>query len=179
MSMKRPDGAQNDLLIRAYQDDDADAVQRLFIKVNRLLAPPDMMDAFEGYIERSLTEEIGRVGAYFAERDGGFWVAISGGALAGMFGLEPSENGMELRRMYVDPSIRRRGVARRMLTRAEQEARSAGAVQLDLSTSELQEAALGLYQKAGYELVRKEVATTSSNKVLGGGLTRFHFVKKL
>lgn len=54
-----------------------------------------------------------------------------------------------------------------------------GATQLDLSTSELQPAALALYRNAGNELVREEVAETASNKTLGGGLKRFHFVKML
>ena len=66
-----------------------------------------------------------------------------------------------------------------MLARAEEEAALMGAAQLDLSTSELQPAALGFYRNAGYELVREEVAEAASNKTLGGGLRRFHFVKRL
>jgi hypothetical protein len=36
---------------------------------------------------------------------------------------------------------------------------------------------LALYQNAGYELVREEIATDASNKTLGGGIRRYHFTK--
>ena len=92
----------NRILIRPFQADDAIPVRQLFIEVNRGLAPPDMREAFEGYIQRSIDEEVGRIADYCAEKAGGFWVAVRGDALIGMFGLEPSEMGMELRRMYTD-----------------------------------------------------------------------------
>jgi GNAT superfamily N-acetyltransferase len=140
-----------------------------------------MQEAFETYIARSLAEEIDRVADYYLECNGGFWVAVNGGRLIGMFGLEPSADGaMELRRMYVDPDVRRRGVARRMLDFAEQECRRRSRPRLNLSTSELQREALAaLYQNSGYELVREEVAVAASNKTLGGGIRRYYFTKAL
>jgi GNAT superfamily N-acetyltransferase len=166
--------------IRAFTPGDAGAVRELFVRVNRLLAPAEMREAFEIYIVRSLTEEIDRLADYYSERNGGFWVAVDGGTLIGMFGLERSADGaMELRRMYVDPDVRRRGVARRMLDFAEQECRRRGRLRMNLSTSELQREALALYRNAGYELVREEVAVAASNKTLGGGIRRYHFTKAL
>jgi putative acetyltransferase len=50
---------------------------------------------------------------------------------------------------------------------------------LELSTSELQPAALALYRDAGYRLVREEIAEQASNKTLGGGIRRFYFAKCL
>ena len=41
--------------IRRYADADHAAVRDLFIRVNRELAPPALREAFESYIERSLT----------------------------------------------------------------------------------------------------------------------------
>ena len=97
-----------------------------------------------------------------------------------MFGLEAlGEHAMELRRMYVAPAARRRGTARRMLAFAEQECRRRNRLQLQLSTSELQQDALALYRNAGYENVREEIADAASNKTLGGGIRRFHFAKRL
>jgi GNAT superfamily N-acetyltransferase len=169
-----------EMKFRDFSPDDAAAVRELFIRVNRLLAPADMKDAFEIYIARSLTEEIDRVSDYYSERQGGFWVAVDGQKIVGMFGLEPSSDGaMELRRMYVDPDFRRRGIARRMLDFAEQECRRHNRPRMNLSTSELQREALALYQNAGYELVREEVAAAASNKTLGGGIRRYHFTKAL
>lgn len=79
--------------------------------------------------------------------------------------------------MYVDPDMRRRGIARLMLTAAEDECRRRGRASLDLSTSELQGDALALYRNAGYQLVREEVAEAASNKTLGGGIRRYYFTK--
>jgi putative acetyltransferase len=95
-----------EVAIRPFkEEDDASEVRELFIAVNRLLSPPRMRDAFEAYIARALTEEIDRVAAYYGERGGGFWVALGGEKLVGMFGLErAAPDAMELRRMYVDPS---------------------------------------------------------------------------
>jgi hypothetical protein len=48
-----------------------------------------------------------------------------------------------------------------------------------LSTSELQPAALELYQHAGYRLLHEAVAGQASNKTLGGGIRRYYFEKVL
>jgi GNAT superfamily N-acetyltransferase len=166
--------------VRAFRPEDAAEVRKLFIRVNRLLAPPELKEAFEKYIERSLVEEIDRIADYYLGKNGGFWVAVDGQGLAGMFGLEPSgELGMELRRMYVDPERRKQGIARKMLAFAENECRGRNRPTMDLSTSELQAAALALYRNSGYVLVREELAETASNKTLGGGIRRYHFTKTL
>lgn len=168
------------VVVRGFEAQDRVAVRDLFVLVNRLLAPPALRDAFEAYIARSLAEEMDRVAAYYAERSGGFWVALRGEALVGMFGLEAAgPEAMELRRMYVAPSARRGGIGRTMLQFAENEVRQRGGRRMDLSTSELQPAAVGLYQAAGYRLVREVVSDEASNKTIGGGVRRFHFEKVL
>jgi putative acetyltransferase len=166
--------------IRPFSPPDAAAVRELFIQVNRLLAPAHLAEAFETYITRSLVEEIDRIADYYAARDGGFWVAVEGDEIVGMFGLEAVGVGaMELRRMYVAPGARRRGIARKMLVFAEQECRRRSRPELQLSTSELQQDALALYRSGGYARVREEIADAASNKTLGGGIRRYHFVKRL
>jgi putative acetyltransferase len=168
------------MLIRPFQDADSASVRALFIRVNRLLAPPHMRDAFEAYIARSLSEEIDRIAPYYAERNGGFWVAIRDNEILGMFGLETTGPAIfELRRMYVAPSARRTGIARAMLQFAENECRRRNARKLELSTSELQPAALELYRRTGYRQVREIIAEQASNKTLGGGIRRYHFEKDL
>ena len=168
------------IVIRAFAPGDAAQVRDLFIQVNRLLSPPDMQDAFEDYIATCLKEEIDRIADYYGDKIGGFWVAVDGNKVVGMFGLEPSPPAaMELRRMYVDPDVRRQGIARKMLHVAEVECRRRNRPTLDLSTSELQSDALCLYRDAGYQLVREEIALASSHKTLGAGIKRYHFTKQL
>ena len=99
-----------DLVIRPYAPTDQDAVRALFIAVNRELAPPDMRDAFERYIARSLTGELDRIGDYYAEHGGCFMIATLGGQFAGMFGLERSDrDAMELRRQPAALALYRSG----------------------------------------------------------------------
>jgi GNAT superfamily N-acetyltransferase len=166
--------------IRRYAEGDHAAVRALFIAVNRELAPPDLREAFESYITRSLEEEIDRLAEYYAGKQGAFFVAHEDERLAGMFGLEGLRSATaELRRMYVDPAYRRHGLARLMLERAEETCREAGTPVLALSTSELQQAALAFYRAAGYALVREETAAAQTNKTIGGDIRRYYFEKDL
>ena len=166
--------------IRRAEEPDGAAIADLFVTVNRDLAPPDRRQAFEDYIALSLREEIGPFMSYYApERGNGLWVAIAEDHLAGMYGLERvSDAAVELRRMYVAPGWRRKGLARRMLSHAEAMARELGYGLMILSTSELQEAALALYRAEGFRFVREETAEAKSNKTIGGGIVRHHFEKK-
>ena len=167
-------------IIRRYADSDLDAVRNLFIRVNRELAPAHLAGPFESYIARSLTEEIERIPAYYGERQGSFWVATDSSGIIGMFGLErPDATSAELRRMYVDPAARRRGVARQMVAFAEDLARRERCAVMVLSTSELQSAAISLYRGIGYRLVREAMVAEASNKTIGGGIRRFYFAKDL
>lgn len=97
-----------------------------------------------------------------------------------MVGIERSGNNtMELRRMIVAAGERWQGGGTTLLQFAEAECRRRGAVRLVLSTSELQPAALALYEGQGFELIRMEVADAPSSKMLGAGLRRFHLGKRL
>ena len=151
--------------IRPFADDDAPQVRELFIATNRLLSPPDLRDAFEAYIERALAAEIDRIADYYREHDGGFWVSIRSNRLVGTFGLErAAPDAMELRRMYVDAVARRNGIGRRMLQYAEDECRRRNIARLELSTAEIQSAAIALYTNAGYQLLREDIAEIESTK---------------
>jgi GNAT superfamily N-acetyltransferase len=168
------------LVIRPFTERDALRVRELFVTVNRQLASPDMREAFEAYISRSLAEEIDRIADYYLEHGGGFWVALRGQRIIGMFGLERGAPGsFELRRMYVDPFARRVGVASAMLHFAEDHCRRLGVRRIELSTSELQTAAIALYKRAGYRLLRRVVASKASHKTIGGGVQRYYFEKWL
>ena len=168
------------LLIRRFVDADAAAVRALFVRVNRHLAPNHMTEAFDTYIARSLREEIDRITEYYGLREGRFFVAEQSTTIRGFYGLESTgSDAMELRRMYVDPSIRGRGIGRALLAHAEEETLGLGKARLILSTSELQIAALSLYRSSGYHQLREEIVESQSNKTLGAGLRRFHFEKSL
>jgi GNAT superfamily N-acetyltransferase len=57
----------------------------------------------------------------------------------------------EIKRVYLHPSARGRGLGRRLLEQLEWHARELGYVRLRLDTGDLQPEALGLFRSAGYE----------------------------
>lgn len=168
------------IVVRPFAPSDAQAVTDLFVAVNRQLAPQHLTEAFEVYIEDSIAAEIGRIAEYYRDKKGQFRVVTAGSELVGMFGLEPyGSDAMELRRMYVDPAWRRRGIAGKMLRVAEDDCRRLGLARLELSTSEIQGDALSFYRRSGYRPDREEIVNTASNKTIGGGIRRFYFSKML
>jgi putative acetyltransferase len=168
-------------IIRAYKDADHAQVVDLFIRTNRELAPLEMRERFEQYIQTSVNGEMSRLRDIFSEtRRNAFWVVEAGDEIIGMFGIEcRSDDSTELRRMYLDRRHRGRGIAQRMMQCAETRARELGFAKLILSTAEVQKAAIAFYHKSGYKFVRSERADSMSTKTVGGGLTRFHFEKVL
>jgi GNAT superfamily N-acetyltransferase len=62
-----------------------------------------------------------------------------------------TEDQVELKRMYVVESHRGRGVSKQVLSFLEDKARALGFHTLLLETGDHQEAAIGLYTKAGYQ----------------------------
>ena len=170
----------SDLSIQPFQADYAADVISLFTEINSALAPVGKEQAFENYIQISIEEDIGRIEEYYAKKQGGFWIALKEGNLVGMYGLEAVSNtNMELRRMYVARSHRKQGIAQKLLSHAEIQCANLGKTVLELSTSEIQKAALQLYRNAGFLLIREEIATEASNKTIGGGIRRFYFEKQV
>jgi GNAT superfamily N-acetyltransferase len=172
---------EGQVIFRAYQVADYGPVAALWTRINRELAPPDMRELFEQYITTALNGELMQLQDVFAEaKRNDFWVVQADKEIVGTFGIESrNEDSTELRRMYLDRGHRSRGIAQRMLQRAEARARELGFSKMILSTAAVQKAAIVFYGKSGYQLVRTEVASTMSTKTVGAGLTRFHFEKLL
>jgi putative acetyltransferase len=145
------------------------------------LAPLDLTERFEAYIARALAEEIERIPEYyFADSGRGFWVAEDRNEIVGYFGIEVAgPSCCELRRMYVVSDRRRRGIGKALLSEAERQCLALGAEKIVLNTSELQQAAIRLYESAGYRQVREMQAMEMTNKTVGGGIRRFVFEKML
>ncbi len=89
-------------------------------------------------------ETLAERGVFFVARD-------SGGEPLGCGALMPLERGaMELKRIYVEPTQRGRGVGDLILRHLEAEAARRGARRVMLETGPLQPAAVALYEKHGY-----------------------------
>ena len=89
--------------------------------------------------------------ADFVAPRGAFLVAEEdGGLLLGCAGWRAHGADAELKRLYVRPTARGRGLARRLLTAVEESARECGFRRLILECGDKQPEAVGLYQASGY-----------------------------
>ena len=79
-----------------------------------------------------------------------FFMARLDGAAIACGGVALFDGYAEVKRMYTRPAVRGRGVARAVLRRLEEEARSAGKTMLRLETGQHQTEAVGLYRRAGF-----------------------------
>jgi GNAT superfamily N-acetyltransferase len=87
-----------------------------------------------------------------------------------------STRAAEVKRMYVAPSARRRGLARIMLGHLESSARAAGADVMILETGTAQPEAMALYVAAGYDLIEPfgHYAWSPRNRCYGRALAPIH-----
>jgi GNAT superfamily N-acetyltransferase len=88
--------------------------------------------------------------AEFVPPTGAFFAAADGERLVGCAGWRRHGEDAELKRLYVTPTARGRGLARRILAAVEDSARTAGCARLILEMGDQQPEAIALYESAGY-----------------------------
>ena len=110
-----------------------------------------MLALYEGEADIGPTRDAGMFeppdGLFVLVRDGERPVACGGIARF-------DEYRAEVKRMYVVPDARGRGLGRRILVELEQQARSVGYTGLVLETGDKSAAALAIYTSSGFESIR-------------------------
>jgi len=102
--------------------------------------------------------------ADFAQPHGTFLVGYDDGEPVCAGGLKRlDEQAAEIKRMYVAPAARRRGVARALLEALEHAARARGYAVVRLDTGPRQPHAMALYRSAGYV----DIANFNANPLAG------------
>jgi putative acetyltransferase len=82
------------------------------------------------------------------------WVAVMDDDVVGSVALGSEGDGvLVLKRMYLRPEHRGRGLGRRLLDTALAQARASGATRIKLDTTERMEAARALYERYGFKQV--------------------------
>lgn len=166
--------------IRPFAQQDTPTLQKLWVEINRELAPKNLRDQFESYIANAVLPELDNAKTEFAEADqSGLWI-VADNQIIGSFGLQRRPGDIcELRRMYLRKERRGGGLAAEMLKYAEHRAHDFGYQRIILSTSEIQKAAINFYQKNNYQLERIEASNEMTTQTIGGGVRRFYFFKEL
>jgi GNAT superfamily N-acetyltransferase len=111
-----------------------------------------VIDLQREYLRRYGSEDETAVdGSEFAPPDGLFLVATTGDVLGAMGGWRRHDDGVvEIKRMYVPEGMRRRGLARALLSELERRAIEAGVRRVVLNTGTEQPEAIALYESCGY-----------------------------
>jgi GNAT superfamily N-acetyltransferase len=116
-----------------------------------------LVDAMVTEMDQLYGQEPGRgVGssaspADFSPPTGAFLVVYADGKPVAGGGLKRDDDGVaEIKRMYVVPAARRKGLGRRLLEALEDRARELGYARIRLDTGERQPHARAMYERAGY-----------------------------
>lgn len=110
-------------------------------------------------LDEELTRRYGAVQRHFTTANvladhSTFLVGYLGGRPVACGAFRPMGAGAaEIKRMYVEPECRGRGIGRRLLAELEQQARRAGYAVARLETGVNQPEALRLYESAGYRRI--------------------------
>ena len=122
---------------------DSDEVQGLFRELDAGLAAN-----YPGGVIHGVKPQAG------AERRLTMLVVRLDGVTVGCGGLREHDDGIgEVKRMFVKPAYRARGISRRVLFALEDLARSRGYARVRLETGTRQLEAIGLYESAGYGII--------------------------
>lgn len=138
-----------DLQIRSATNADAPAIRQLVFDVLReygLDSDPSGTDADLADIETN-----------YMAAGGTFEVVVKDGQIVGTLGMYPHGAYIcELRKMYLRPEVRGRGLGKRLLDRALAFAREHGFWRLELETANVLREALSLYRRYGFRPVTSD-----------------------
>lgn len=105
----------------------------------------------EAHTPAQIDSVIERLPAPYVPPAGGLWIAWEDGEAAGCVGLQPLSPGMcEMKRMYVRPLSRGKGIARALGLHVIDEARARGYERLRLGTLTTMQPAQKLYASLGF-----------------------------
>ena len=158
-----------DIVIRSARDEDS---EHLILLIDRVFAeyPGCILD-----VDAEMPEL--RTPASAAEADAGrWWVAEMNGRIVGSVAVVPEdEDGiLELKKLYVSPDARRKGLGAHLVSLAEREARDRGASSIVLWTDTRFRDAHRLYQRLGYARAPRTRVLNDLSKTV-----EFHYTKEL
>ncbi|MDG2992276.1 GNAT family N-acetyltransferase [Candidatus Synechococcus calcipolaris G9] len=135
-----------DYLIRSWESGDRPAVISLLqqiLKEFNLNWEPEGAD-----------RDVVHVEAYYLERGGEFWVVEKAAEVVGTaayYPIDRGDNAVEIRKMYLHPQVRGKGLGTFLLQSLEKRIQSQGITTIWIETASVMKTAIGLYEKQGYQ----------------------------
>jgi len=118
--------------------------------------------------------ELRAIARYVSERGGRFWVAEQDGRIVASAGYLPSPLGVEICKLYVDRSQRRRGLGGTLVGMVEAAAVETGAGEVELWSDTRFLDAHRLYERCGYV---RQTQTRSLADI--SNTVEYHYAKRL
>lgn len=161
MTIRRRDPREHD----SDRTTRADAPAAVWIRPSRPGDEPairalvsEVLSDFDLTLDRAgVDRDLDDIERSYRARGGEFWVVETMDVqVAGTCGVwfDPEvENRCELRKMYLEPALRGRGLGQRLLDTAIEHARRAGRTRMELETNRAMTAAIDLYRARGFQEV--------------------------
>jgi putative acetyltransferase len=135
-----------DLIIRDWQPIDRDAAATV---IGNVLAEYGL-----GWEPTGADIDVLEVEKFYLDRGGEFWVVTQAGIIVGTAGYYPcnrADLAVEIRKMYLMPSIRGQGLGKYLLHQLESAIRARGHRQIWIETASILTEAVALYTSQGYQ----------------------------
>lgn len=132
--------------LRPWQPDDCEAAAAV---IGRVLAEYGL-----GWEPEGADRDVVEVEVCYGDRGGEFWVIEADGAIVGtgaFYPIDRSPNACEIRKMYLDRTVRGCGLGRFLLQWLEQRAVTRGLREAWIETASVLVEAVQLYESAGYQ----------------------------
>lgn len=107
-----------------------------------------------GWQPETADRDVVKVERYYYQAGGQFWVVLQGADLVGTAAYYPvarGEKAVEIRKMYLLPSVRGKGLGRYLLQELEKAIQAAGWQQIWVETATVLRSAVRLYESHGYQ----------------------------
>lgn len=135
-----------DFLIRSWEERDRAAAARVIAQVLAEYGLP--------WDESDADQDVLKVEQFYQQTGGEFWVVEQQGTVVGTAAYYPilrGKNAVEIRKMYLLPAVRGKGLGRFLLQRLEQAIISGQYQEIWIETASVLTEAVQLYEKSGYQ----------------------------
>ena len=135
--------------VRAWQPDDRQAA---FTLIRDVLAEYGL-----GCEPQGADQDVWEVEQFYHQTGGEFWVVEQAGAIVGTAAFYPvaaiagGQRAVEIRKMYLHPTVRGQGLGRWLLAQLEVRIQTQGYDQIRIETASVLKTAVQLYERSGYQ----------------------------